>query len=69
MPKPPSSPERIGRYNVKRVIASGGIGTVYEATQEKPRCVVAAKVMKKGIASRSGVRPGNQYNGRAWVTP
>jgi non-specific serine/threonine protein kinase/serine/threonine-protein kinase len=49
-------PERIGRYHVKRVIASGGMGTVYEATQESPRRVVALKVMKQGIASRSALR-------------
>jgi len=42
-------PERIGRYHVERVIASGGMGTVYEPTQENPRRVVAVKVMKQGV--------------------
>ena len=57
-PVPISSriPERIGRYHVKRVIASGGMGTVYEATQDNPRRVVAVKVMKQGIASKSALR-------------
>ena len=52
----PSIPDRIGHYHIKRVIASGGMGTVYEATQESPRRVVAVKVMKHGIASRSALR-------------
>jgi len=46
---PPRLPDRIGRYHVKRAIASGGMGTVCEATQENPRRVVAVKVMKQGI--------------------
>lgn len=28
-------PKKIGHYHVKRVLASGGMGTVYEVTQEK----------------------------------
>ena len=49
-------PKRIGRYCIKRVIASGGMGTVYEATQDEPRRTIALKVMKLGIASRSALR-------------
>ncbi len=49
-------PDRIGRYHIKRAIASGGMGTVYEATQDNPRRVVAVKVMKQGIASKSALR-------------
>jgi non-specific serine/threonine protein kinase/serine/threonine-protein kinase len=52
----PGLPQRIGRYHIRQVIASGGMGTVYEATQENPRRVVAVKVMKPGIASRSALR-------------
>ncbi|MCH8006723.1 MAG: protein kinase [Planctomycetes bacterium] len=52
----PSSPRRIGRYRIKRIIASGGMGTVYEATQDHPRRPAAVKVMKQGIASRSALR-------------
>jgi len=52
----PMLPDRIGRYHIKRVIASGGMGTVYEATQDNPRRVVAFKVMKQGIASKSALR-------------
>jgi non-specific serine/threonine protein kinase/serine/threonine-protein kinase len=49
-------PDRIGRYHVKRVIAIGGMGIVYEAVQEKPHRTVALKVMRRGIASRSALR-------------
>ena len=52
----PMLPDRIGRYHIKRVIATGGMGTVYEAAQENPRRVVAVKVMKQGIASKSALR-------------
>lgn len=45
-------PARLGRYAIRRVIASGGMGTVYEAEQDQPRRTVALKVMKAGIASR-----------------
>jgi len=49
-------PKRIAQYRIKRAIASGGMGTVYEALQEKPRRTVAVKVMRQGIASRSALR-------------
>jgi non-specific serine/threonine protein kinase/serine/threonine-protein kinase len=49
-------PKRIGQFHVKGVLASGGMGTVYEAVQEHPRRTVAVKVMKHGIASRSALR-------------
>jgi len=52
----PPLPKQIGHYHLKRVLASGGMGTVYEATQESPRRVVAIKVMRHGIASRSAMR-------------
>jgi len=52
----PAIPKRIGQYHIKRAIASGGMGTVYEAVQEKPRRTVAVKLMRAGIASRSALR-------------
>jgi non-specific serine/threonine protein kinase/serine/threonine-protein kinase len=57
-PRQPSRPmpQRIGQFHIKNVIASGGMGTVYEAIQEHPRRTVAVKVMKLGIASRSALR-------------
>ena len=48
--------KRIGQYHIKRAIGSGAMGTVYEATQERPRRTVALKLMKHGIASRSALR-------------
>ncbi|MBP7745635.1 MAG: serine/threonine protein kinase [Phycisphaerae bacterium] len=38
--------ERLGRYEVIRVIAAGGMATVYEAVQDRPRRAVALKVLK-----------------------
>ncbi|MGD2109722.1 MAG: protein kinase [Phycisphaerae bacterium] len=52
----PHVPLQIGQYRIRRVIASGGMGTVYEAAQERPRRVVAVKVMKHGVTSRSALR-------------
>lgn len=49
-------PEMIGRYRIRRIIQSGGMGTVYEAVQENPRRKVAIKVMKAGLASPSALR-------------
>lgn len=46
----------IGGFHVKRVIASGGMGIVYEATQTNPRRTIALKIMKRGITSRSALR-------------
>ncbi len=49
-------PQTIGRYRITRVIASGGMGTVYEAVQDKPHRTVALKLIKQGIASPSALR-------------
>jgi tRNA A-37 threonylcarbamoyl transferase component Bud32 len=47
----------IGHYHLKREIASGGMGVVYEAVQENPRRVVAVKVMRTGgLGSRNWLR-------------
>jgi tRNA A-37 threonylcarbamoyl transferase component Bud32 len=48
--------KRIGRYRIKRLIGIGGMGAVYEAQQDAPRRIVAMKVMRSGIASRSALR-------------
>ncbi len=49
-------PERIGQFRLRRFIAAGAMGDVYEAAQDKPRRTVAIKVMRQGIASRSALR-------------
>ncbi len=46
-------PSSIGDYTIKRVIATGGMGTVYEAVQENPRRTVAVKVVKSGMATEN----------------
>jgi tetratricopeptide (TPR) repeat protein/tRNA A-37 threonylcarbamoyl transferase component Bud32 len=55
-PERPPIPKKIGHHHVKRVIAAGGMGVVYEAVQEHPRRTVALKIMRHGIASRSALR-------------
>ncbi|MHC4219287.1 MAG: protein kinase domain-containing protein [Planctomycetota bacterium] len=41
----------IGRYTVRREIAAGGMGVVYEAEQDHPHRTVALKVLRLGTAS------------------
>ena len=49
-------PKSIGHFSIRRVIGSGGMGTVYEALQDNPRRKVAIKVMKRGVTSNSALR-------------
>ncbi len=44
-------PSEIGRYKILGIIASGGMGVVYEAMQEAPRRRVGLKIIKAGAAS------------------
>jgi serine/threonine protein kinase len=44
-------PERIGGLAIVSRIASGGMGTVYEARQEHPARTVAVKVLSRGLMS------------------
>ncbi len=55
-PSQTRGPKEIGHYKIRRVIGSGGMGTVYEAIQENPRRKVAIKVMRSGVTSRSALR-------------
>jgi eukaryotic-like serine/threonine-protein kinase len=48
---PEEMPRKIGTYDIVRLIGSGGMGTVYEATQESPRRVVALKVLRSGLVN------------------
>lgn len=48
-------PAAIGQYQIKRVIASGGMGTVFEALQENPRRSVAIKIIKGSDISEKAV--------------
>ncbi|MBU0640899.1 MAG: serine/threonine protein kinase [Planctomycetes bacterium] len=49
-------PQRIGRYEIIRVIGEGGMGTVYEAQQENPRRCVALKVVRPGLMASHVLR-------------
>ncbi len=49
-------PRKIGGYSIRRRIASGGMGTVYEALQDHPRRTVAVKVMRQGVVSPEAAR-------------
>jgi len=53
---PQEFPEKIGQYVIKRVIASGGMGTVFEALQENPRRPAAVKIVKRSMASSEALR-------------
>jgi serine/threonine protein kinase len=46
-------PERLGHYQIIRLIGQGGMGVVYEAEQENPRRRVALKVIRPGLVSPS----------------
>ncbi len=51
----PHHPKQIGKYHLRRVIASGGMGTVFEGVQENPRRSVAIKVIKGSDVSEKAV--------------
>jgi serine/threonine protein kinase/lipopolysaccharide biosynthesis regulator YciM len=53
---PANLPQRIGRYEIKRLIGAGGMGAVYEAIQDQPRRTVALKVMRSAVASPAALR-------------
>ena len=54
----PPLPQQIGSYRIRRIIAVGGMGTVYEAEQTHPHRTVALKVMKReyGLRGRRALR-------------
>ncbi|MFH1748673.1 MAG: serine/threonine-protein kinase [Planctomycetota bacterium] len=43
---------QVGNFHIKSLIASGGMGTVYEAVQERPHRIVALKIIKLGMDTR-----------------
>ncbi len=52
----PSVPETIGPFQIRRVLATGGMGTIYEAVQAHPKRVVAVKTLRHGIESSNALR-------------
>src|SRR5262245_41349232 len=47
---------RVGRYVLRRLIAAGGMGAVFEAVQDLPQRIVALKIMRHGLATGSALR-------------
>ncbi len=47
---------RFGRYTIIGRIAQGGMGSVYEATQDRPRRTVALKVIRADVTSPALIR-------------
>ena len=52
------TPKRIGHYHIKRVLASGGMGTVYEARKVSLNRTVALEALEGslGLTSKAVVR-------------
>ncbi len=48
--------KRIDSFLIKRLIAAGGMGVVYEAEQDEPRRTVAVKVLREGLTSEATLR-------------
>ncbi|MHC4997161.1 MAG: serine/threonine protein kinase [Planctomycetota bacterium] len=53
---PALMPKQIGKFRIKKLIATGGMGAVYQGVQEQPRRTVAIKLMKSGVTSKSALR-------------
>lgn len=48
--------EQLGQFKIERLIAEGGMGSVFLAHQQRPRREVALKVMRRGFASANARR-------------
>ncbi|MHC4995740.1 MAG: WD40 domain-containing protein [Planctomycetota bacterium] len=53
---PARMPKQIGKFRIKKLIATGGMGAIYQGMQEQPRRTVAIKLMKSGVTSKSALR-------------
>lgn len=51
-----TTPEQIGAYRVVGEVGHGGMGVIYEATQESPHRRVALKILRPGLVSRDLMR-------------
>lgn len=48
--------QRIDRYEIVRLIGSGGMGSVYEAVQDNPHRTVALKIMRTSVSGEQALR-------------
>lgn len=48
--------QRVGAYEIVRLVGAGGMGNVYEATQDRPHRSVALKLLRTAIATDSEQR-------------
>lgn len=55
-PVTPAVPKQIGPYRILRALCTGGMGTVYEATQQHPQRTVAVKTVRPGFLSAISLR-------------
>jgi serine/threonine protein kinase len=53
---PMTVPETIGNFRILQKIGEGGMGTVFEAQQDKPRRTVALKILSPGLATPRALR-------------
>src|SRR5690606_4472527 len=47
--------KRFGRFRIVRRIASGGMGTVFEAEQDEPRRTIALKLLRPGAVGKKAL--------------
>lgn len=52
----PRAPQRVGRYEIIRLIGQGGMGSVFEARQEHPNRSVAVKLLRHWLRTPESVR-------------
>ena len=65
-PLPPGEQRMIGRYRLERVLATGGMGTIYLAVQDRPHRAVALKLLTRGVASAAALR---RFESEAQILP
>ena len=51
-----SYPEKVGHYQILRLLGEGGMGCVYLAQQENPHRIVALKVIRPGFVNAALLR-------------